>query len=97
MIEEEGSDSLAATGSTFNRSASVENDWWWAIEVLIVTGVTNDRIEAANTGIKNRKRMGRGYRNPAHYRGPYPPGQRRPHSSVNTRISARSRPTARSR
>jgi transposase len=41
--------------------------WWPAIEVLIATGVTNARTEAANTGIKNIKRTGRGYRNPRHY------------------------------
>jgi transposase len=42
--------------------------WWEAIEVLIVTGVTNARTEAANTGIKQIKRTGRGYRNAANYR-----------------------------
>ena len=42
--------------------------WWDAIEVLLVTGVTNARTEAANTSIKQIKRSGRGYRNPAHYR-----------------------------
>jgi transposase len=42
--------------------------WWDAIEVLIVTGVTNARTEAANTSIKQIKRTGRGYRNPANYR-----------------------------
>jgi transposase len=41
--------------------------WWLAIEVLIRTRVTNARTEAANTGIKQIKRTGRGYRNPAHY------------------------------
>ena len=41
--------------------------WWRAIEVLIATGVTNTRTEAANTGIKQIKRTGRGYRNPSHY------------------------------
>ena len=41
--------------------------WWSAIEVLIRTRVTNARTEAANTGIKQIKRTGRGYRNPAHY------------------------------
>ena len=41
--------------------------WWPAVEVLIKTGVTNARTEAANTGIKQIKRTGRGYRNPAHY------------------------------
>jgi transposase len=41
--------------------------WWPAIEVLLTTGVTNARTEAANTGIKQIKRTGRGYRNPRHY------------------------------
>jgi transposase len=35
--------------------------------VLIATGVTNARTEAANTGIKQIKRTGPGYRNPSHY------------------------------
>ncbi len=38
--------------------------WWDAIEVLIVTGATTARVEANNTGIKNIKRTGRGFRNP---------------------------------
>ena len=42
--------------------------WWEAIEVLIVTGVTNARTEAANTSIKQIKRTGRGYRNAGNYR-----------------------------
>src|SRR5450756_1656997 len=42
--------------------------WWPAIEVLIVTGVTNVRTEAANTTIKNIKRTGRGFRNADNYR-----------------------------
>lgn len=42
--------------------------WWPAIEVLIVTGVTNARTEAANTTIKNIKRTGRGFRNEDNYR-----------------------------
>src|SRR4051812_8873091 len=42
--------------------------WWDAIEVLIVTGVTNARTEAANTGITQIKRTGRGYRNAGNYR-----------------------------
>ena len=42
--------------------------WWDAVEVLIVTGVTNARTEAANTGIKHIKRTGRGFRNAANYR-----------------------------
>lgn len=42
--------------------------WWPAIEVLIITGVTNARTEAANTAIKNIKRTGRGFRNEHNYR-----------------------------
>lgn len=42
--------------------------WWDAIEVLIVTGATTAKVEAANTGIKNIKRTGRGFRNPENYR-----------------------------
>ena len=42
--------------------------WWPAIEVLIITGVTNARTEAANTTIKNIKRTGRGFRNADNYR-----------------------------
>jgi transposase len=41
--------------------------WWPAVEVLIATGVSNARTEAANTGVKQIKRTGRGYRNSAHY------------------------------
>ena len=51
---------------TWRLWATIEA-WWPAIEVLIATGVTNARTEAANTGIKQIKRTGRGYRNPAHY------------------------------
>ena len=41
--------------------------WWPAIEVLIATGVSNARTETANTGVKQIKRTGRGYRNSGHY------------------------------
>jgi transposase len=51
-----------------DRLAATITAWWPAVEVLIVTGITNARTEAANTGIKNIKRTGRGYRNPAHYK-----------------------------
>ena len=51
---------------TWRLWATIEA-WWPAIEVLISTRVTNARTEAANTGIKQIKRTGRGYRNPAHY------------------------------
>ncbi|MDN5655880.1 MAG: ISL3 family transposase [Kocuria sp.] len=42
--------------------------WWDAIEVLITTGATTAKVEAGNTGIKNIKRTGRGFRNPDNYR-----------------------------
>lgn len=58
---------VAAMPETTRLLATV-NTWWDAIEVLVVTGVTNARTEAANTSIKQLKRTGRGYRNPAHYR-----------------------------
>ena len=61
--------------------------WWPAIEVLIATGVTNARTEAANTGIKHIKRTGRGYRNPGSLPSPYPAPQRRPTRGVNTLTS----------
>jgi transposase len=50
---------------TWRLWATIE-DWWPAIEVLLETGVTNARTEAANTGIRHIKRPGRGYRNPTH-------------------------------
>ena len=59
---------LAADMPETDRLWSTVDAWWDAIEVLIVTGVTNARTEAANTAIKHIKRTGRGYRNPAHYR-----------------------------
>jgi transposase len=63
-----GSYVLAADMPESNRLWHTICDWWPAIEVLLVTGVTNARTEAANTTIKQIKRTGRGYRNPAHYR-----------------------------
>jgi transposase len=59
---------LAADMPESNRLWATIDAWWEAIEVLIVTGVTNARTEAANTSIKHIKPTGRGYRNPAHYR-----------------------------
>ena len=58
---------LAAMPETDRLLATV-HAWWPAIEVLVVTGVTNARTEAANTSIKQIKRSGRGYRNPGHYK-----------------------------
>jgi transposase len=51
---------------TWRLWATIEA-WWPTVEVLITHRVTNARTEAANTGIKQIKRTGRGYRNPAHY------------------------------
>jgi transposase len=59
---------LVANMPETDRPWATITAWWEAIEVLIVTGVTNARTEAANTGIKQIKRTGRGYRNPANYR-----------------------------
>jgi transposase len=59
---------LAADMEETSRLWTTIDAWWPAIEVLITTRVTNARTEAANTGIKQTKRTGRGYRNPAHYR-----------------------------
>ncbi len=59
---------LAADMPETNRLWATIDAWWEAIEVLIVTGVTNARTEAANTGIKQIKRTGRGYRNAGNYR-----------------------------
>jgi transposase len=50
-----------------DRLLATLETWWPAIEVLIVTGVTNARTEAANTTIKNIKRTGRGFRNENNY------------------------------
>jgi transposase len=58
----------AAAMPETDRLLATITTWWPAIEVLIVTGVTNARTEAANTGIKQIKRTGRGFRNPAHYK-----------------------------
>jgi transposase len=42
---------LAADMPEIDRLSATIDAWWEAIEVLIVTGVTNARTEAANTGI----------------------------------------------
>ena len=59
---------LAATTPETDRLLETIDAWWDAIKVLIVTGVTNARNEAANTGIKQIKRTGRGSRNAHNYR-----------------------------
>ena len=42
--------------------------WWSAIEVLIITGVTNARTEGFNRIIKQTKRVGCGFTNMDNYR-----------------------------
>jgi len=59
---------LAADMPETDRLRATIDTWRDAIEVLLVTGVTNARTEAANTSIKQITRTGRGYCNPAHYR-----------------------------
>ena len=58
---------LAADMAETDRLEATIEAWWPAVEVLIATGVTNARTEAANTAIKQIKRTGRGYRQSAHY------------------------------
>ena len=58
---------LTANMPEIDRLWATIDAWWDAIEVLVVTGVTNARTEAANTSIKQIKRTGRGYRNAANY------------------------------
>jgi transposase len=73
---DQAADAMAALRAVADVAAMPETDrlvatlekWWPAIEVLIVTGVTNAKTEAANTGIKNIKRTGRGFRNADNYR-----------------------------
>lgn len=63
-----GASVLAANMPETDRLWATIDAWWDEIEVLVVTGVTNARTEAANTSIKQIKRTGRGYRNAANYR-----------------------------
>jgi transposase len=67
---------------TWRLWATIEA-WWPAIKVLIEHRVTNARTEAANTSIKQIRRTGRGYRNPAHYQARILAHQRRPTHGVN--------------
>lgn len=41
--------------------------WWPEIQTLLATRVTTAKVEAANTMIKNIKRIARGFRNPDNY------------------------------
>lgn len=58
---------VAAMTETSRLLATIDA-WWPQIEVLITTGVTNAKTEAAATTIKQIKRTGRGFRNPANYK-----------------------------
>ena len=62
----------AANMPATDRLRATIDTRWDAIEVLVVTGVTNARTEAANTANKQTKRTGRGYRDPANYRARIP-------------------------
>ncbi|WP_104529180.1 transposase [Blastococcus saxobsidens] len=46
---------LAATIPETDRLWATIDAWWDAIEVLIVTGITNARTEAANSGISRSR------------------------------------------
>ena len=59
---------LAANMPETDKLWATINTWWNEIEVVIVTGITNARTEAANTNIKQIKRTGRGFRNPDNYK-----------------------------
>ena len=59
----------AADMAETDKLAATVGNWWTEIKVFVRTQVTNARTESANTGIKQIKRTGRGYRNPAHYQG----------------------------
>jgi hypothetical protein len=60
--------------------------WWSPIEVLVVTGVSNAKSDAANTSIKNIKRVARGFRNADQYRGRFPAHQCQPEARHETHI-----------
>ena len=79
---------LAADMPESNRFWTTISDWWSAIEILLVIGVTNARTEAANTTIKQIKRTGRGYRNPAHYRARILLASAARRAGMNTDLSA---------
>lgn len=58
---------LAAQMPETDRLWNTVFAWWPETDVLIVTGVTHARTEAANTS-KHNKHTGRGFRNQHHYR-----------------------------
>ena len=56
----------AAMKETDRLQATVTK-WWPEIQTLLATRVTTAKVEAANTMIKNIKRIARGFRNPTNY------------------------------
>ncbi|MBM7847136.1 ISL3 family transposase [Arthrobacter roseus] len=50
-----------------DRLLTTVTKWWPEIQTLLDTRVTTAKVEAANTMIKNIKRIARGFRNPTNY------------------------------
>ncbi len=57
----------AAAMKETDRLQATVNKWWPEIQTLLATRVTTAKVEAANTMIKNIKRIARGFRNPTNY------------------------------
>lgn len=57
----------AAAMKETDRLLATVNKWWPEIQTLLSTRVTTAKVEAANTMIKNIKRIARGFRNPTNY------------------------------
>jgi transposase len=57
----------AAAMKETDRLLATVNKWWPEIQTLLATRVTTAKVEAANTMIKNIKRIARGFRNPTNY------------------------------
>ncbi|PYI63902.1 ISL3 family transposase [Arthrobacter livingstonensis] len=57
----------AAAMKETDRLLATVTKWWPEIQTLLATRVTTAKVEAANTMIKNIKRIARGFRNPTNY------------------------------
>ncbi len=57
----------AAAMKETDRLSTTVTKWWPEIQTLLATRVTTAKVEAANTMIKNIKRIARGFRNPTNY------------------------------
>ena len=57
----------AAAMKESDRLLATVTKWWPEIQTLLATRVTTAKVEAANTMIKNIKRIARGFRNPVNY------------------------------